>query len=134
MSANVWLETNQTKLMSQKESNCYALRSLYGNDNYPTGAIIEQSCKTLGTTVCEIVANKKIAKELPVKDFNVNKDYIPNTRMNFKNGTRSEFFTGIYYVITSKFKNASLNNQVLGKVSVIFIKIIYLDNNFVYLG
>ena len=123
VSANVWLATPFAKeelILDSKTTNCKALRSKYAKDSLPIGAVTQQSCQSMGTTVCEISANKKLVSEEPIKDFNVNTDFITNTRMKFQNGTRSEFFTGVYYVISSKYKDTNLNNRVLGSVSNIF--------------
>ena len=91
---------------------------------------MEQDCNGLGATVCEIQVNKPLASKAEAKEYNMNEDVVPNIRLNFSNGTLSDFWSGTYYALVSKFNNRTFTNNVLCNVSCQFY---YIEDFFVFI-
>ena len=121
LSANVWLNKELDIKVANRQShdNCVSMRSKYTKDKGTVGSLAVEDCNNLGTTVCEIKVNKKLASKAEAKEYNTNEDVVPNKRLNYSNGTQSDLFSGTYYVLISKFKNKTFANNVLGNVSQI---------------
>ena len=111
LSHNVWLRK------TDHDDKCMVLTSKYSKDNAEVGKITEQDCKNGGTTVCEILTNKPLLSKWRAREYNPNEYMVPNKRIKFNNGTLSEIFTGVYYVITSKFNNTVFSNSRIANVS-----------------
>ena len=107
---NVWLLKKSAKV-----NECMVMQSRYGNDHAKVGSIVVKDCDKLGAIACEITANKPLKPE--VKEINPNEDVVENKRIKLTNGTDSNFFTGIYYIVTSKYKNAAFSNYIYSNVS-----------------
>ena len=112
---NVWLQKPKNV---KNTDECSAMRSKYSQGNGSTGSIIKQNCsKDEATTVCELVANKEPVWQTTAKEYNPNENFVPNIRLKYSNGTDSHFFTGVYYILQSKYKNSTFSNSILGNVS-----------------
>ena len=121
---NVWLQKKE------HDTKCFVLNSKNAKNNVEVGTITEQNCESGGATVCEISTNKPSLSKSKANEFNQNEYMLPNKRIKFSNGTLSEIFTGVYYLITSKFNNTVFSNSRLAGVSyIININIIYIEAN-----
>lgn len=102
---------------------CLVLKSSSDPGPGSVGDIVEQSCVSLAATVCQIKTNKDLSTKEKPAEYNINEDVVANTALAFSNGTKSPFFTGLYYVIVSKYQNIMLNNEILANVSKIIFYI-----------
>ena len=91
------------------------MKSKYGKEHSEVGSIIVKNCRDLGALACEVSAKSDL--KTSVKEINPNEDMVKNKRIKLANGDPSDFFTGIYYIITSKFENAPFSNRIYSNVS-----------------
>ena len=111
LSHNVWLQKEN------QNTQCKVLSSKFSKEISEVGKITEQDCASSGTTVCEIITNKPLKSKWRAREYNPNEYMIPNKRLKFTNGSISEIFTGVYYLITSKYNKTVFSNARFANVS-----------------
>ena len=122
LSSDVWLDNKMFMNLAGitlKQNECLALRSRYSTapGGGKVGEVFIRQCTDEASTVCEIRANKKLSSKVEPKDFNPNEEFVANNKLKYSNGTDSDLFSGVYYLVTSKFKDTPFSNGILGNVS-----------------
>jgi len=133
---NVWLKSFDNKSISdlnvidektiEKTNLCFALQSAKGAQYNKSNIedIIKLKCNSFGSTVCEISNKPQKSKPIQDKRKDPNSEFFQNKKIKLSNGNETEIFTGLYYVISSKYENQIFISHLIGKVSIYYFKLI----------